>query len=380
MSRLSHWKKALQRFGEPEHRRAERWPATGLSAFYGIDTATKPARIKDVSISGVYLLTEARFTADQAVALILRLDKEPAENSDLRISLRTRAAWQGTDGVGLEFVLPAGMNPDLCGALLHEIVSHPDRDEAAEVFRNLRTILFLYRVCGSDAEEAILLLDGHLDPGRTATLFKIAFGAENLLAEKPDLDRMRAHPKLVTNILREGSWASDEMTLKLWAGLLASSCTLDTPDDDNQIIVDLLVHITHTEAMILLYACERALRSNKGAADSDSAPVVVSAQEMVQITGVYDPGRNATDLAYLFNLGLIKNLFDFTSYREIESFDITPSRLGLELYRHCHGQAEKIDPQLVASAKEHLAAFFPPPIPSAFESFVPLTPDTPPKK
>lgn len=380
MSRLSNLRRALQRFGEPEKPRAERWPATGLSALYGIDSASKPARIKDVSVSGIYLLTQERFVPNQTVTLSLSLDGVPEDNSELRISVQTRAAWQGEDGVGLEFVPPLGMNPDLCGALLHEIVTHTDRDEAAEVFRNFRLILFLYRLCESQAEEAILLLDGQLDPVRTATLFKVAFAAEDLLAAKPDAGRMRAHPKLVANILREGSWASDEVTRKLWEGLLASSCSVDAPNDSNQIFVDLLVHVTHTESMILLHACERALNSKPGPDETARLSIVVSPQEMVQLTGVHDVGRNATDLAYLYNLGLIQNLFDFTSYRDIESFDITPSRLGLELYGHCHGHSEEIDPQLVEAARKHLAVFFPPPIPSAFDNVVTLAPDAPPKK
>ena len=380
MSRLSNLRRALKRFGEPEQPRAERWPATGLSALYGIDSASRPGSIKDISISGVYLLTQERFAANQTVALILGLDGKRGEDADLQIPIQTRAAWQGEDGVGLEFVVPPGMTPGLCGALLHEIVSHSDRDEAAEMFRNLRTVLFLYRLCESQAEDAILLLDGQLDPGRTSTLFKIAFAAEKMLASNPDASRMRAHPKLVANILREGSWASDEVTMKLWVGLFASCCSVDAPDDSNQIFVDLLVHITHTEAMILVHACEQALSSKQGPVDTASLSIVVSPQEMIRLTGVHDAGRNATDLAYLHNLGLVANLFDFTSYRDIESFDITPSSLGLELYKHCHGNSEKIDPQMVADAREHLAVFFPPPIPSAFEDFMPLAPDKPQKK
>ncbi|MGO9324270.1 MAG: hypothetical protein ACLP07_06905 [Terracidiphilus sp.] len=380
MSRLSNLRRALQRFGEPEQPRAERWPATGLSALYGIDSATKPAGIKDVSATGVYLLTDERFPANQTVALILRLDSEQADNSELQISIKTRAAWQGEDGVALEFVLPPGMNPDLCAALVHDIVSLTDRDQVVDVFRHLRTVLFLYRLCESGADEAIQLLDGRLDTDRTATLFKIAFAVENLLAAKPDASRMRAHPKLLASILREGSWAPDEVTLKLWVGLLASSCSVDAPDDSNQIFVDILVHITPTEAKILIPSCERALSSMPGLENSASAPIVLSTQEMVHLTGVHDLGRNATDLAYLFNLGLVENLFDFTSYRDIESFDTTPSRLGLELYNHCHGHSEKIDPKLDVAAREHLAVFFPPPIPSAFENFMPTAPDPRPEK
>ena len=272
------------------------------------------------------------------------------------------------------------MNPDLCAALVHDIVSLTDREQVADVFRHLRTVLFLYRLCESQAEEAILLLDGQLDAGRTETLFKIAFAAEKLLAANPDASRMRAHPKLVADILRKGSWAADEKILNLWVGLLASSCSIDAPNDSNQIFADILVHITPTEAKILLHACERALSSTPWPENSASVSIVLSPQEMMQLTGWHDLSRNATDLAYLFNLGLIENLFDFTSYRDIESFDITPSRLGLELYSHCHSPSQIIDPQLVAAAREHLAVFFPPPMPSAFENFIPLAPHTPHEK
>ncbi len=380
MSRLSNLKRALQRLGEPEQPRAERWPATGLSALYGIDSASRPAGIKDVSASGVYLLTEERFRADELVNLILRKEGEPEDSAELRISVQTRVAWQGEDGVALEFVLPPGMNPDLCGALVRDIVSLSDPDQVAEVFRTLRIVLFLYRLCESKAEEAILLLDGRLDSERTATLFKIAFAAENLLAAEPDSSRMRAHSRLAANILQGGSWAPDDLTLKLWAGLLAYSCSVDAPDDSNQIFVDLLVHITPTEARILLYGCERAFSPAAGPENTASGSIVLSPQEIVRVTGIHDLTRNATDLAYLFNLGLIQNVFDFTSYREIDTFDITPSLLGLELYKHCHGHSEKIDPHLVEAAREHLAVFFPPPIPSAFENFTPLSPETSPEK
>jgi hypothetical protein len=58
---------------------------------------------------------------------------------------------------------------------------------------------------------------------------------------------------------------------------------------------------------------------------------------MIQITGMYDVPRIATDVAYLFNFGILDKVFDFTSYLPMESFDLTPSRLGLELFERCKG-------------------------------------------
>jgi len=329
-----------------------------------------------------------------------------------------------------------------------------------------------------------------------------------LLAEEPDAERMRAHPKLLTHILREASWATDELNIRLWAGLLASSCSAHAPDDANEIFANLLVHLTPTEARIFVRACERASaaisaveapatapealvsapapealasvpetsasaveaaatlseasvpqvpaaepeisttvsetavaapqtapdssslapaseafasapdssappseaanslpealattpqvlaaerESSTDAADTGAPPpqasspapgrsapasasIIFTPKEMIEATGVYDLYRNATDLAYLFNLGLVRKVFDFTSYRDADSFDVTPSNLGLELYKRCHGHRGVVDAQHVESAKAHLANFIPAPqlLPPDKENLTPL--------
>jgi hypothetical protein len=51
-------------------------------------------------------------------------------------------------------------------------------------------------------------------------------------------------------------------------------------------------------------------------------------------------------MAYLFNSGLIEKQFDFTSYIPMDTFDITPTRLGLELFERCKGHRMKTDSSL----------------------------------
>lgn len=357
MFRLSDLKRELKKLGEPERPRPERRTATGLAARYGLDPTFTPAEIKDISSSGIYLCTEKRLPTGELITLILQELGEPQNSSGLQISVQARVARQGEDGVGLSFVLPPGMNADLWAFLMRNIVTLKDRNQVAELFRTLRTVFFLCRLCQSEAEQAILLLIGELPADRAATLVKITLGAENLLAAEPDAGCMRAHPQLVANILSEGSWVPDEATVQLWTGLLASSCSVEAPDDSNQILVDLLEHLTPVQAKIFVHACQRALASAAGPENSDSGPIVLSPQEMIDLTGVHDHYRNATDLAYLFNLGLVQKVFDFTSYHDVESFDITPTSLGLGLYVRCHGHREKLEPHLVEVAVAHLANF-----------------------
>jgi len=366
MSRLAALRRALRTLSESYRERAERWPATGLTALCGLDAATSPVAIKDISVTGICLLTAERGQPGDQIALVLSKPGEPSNYPDLQISLPARVIRPTQDGVALAFAPPPGMDSKLFQVLLRNIAHVTDPDLCAEMFLTFRTVLFLYRLCEAGAEEVILLLDGQLDSHRTTNLFRIVLGAEEILALYRDAARMHAHPKVVASILRHGTWARDELTLQWWTGLFVSSCSVDTPDDSNQLLVDLLVQVTPTQARILVQAFERFREPELEAQDSTPGCVVLDANEMIQLTGVHDLTRNATDLAYLFHLGLIKRVFDFTSYREIDCFDITPTSLGLELYKHCHGSREKLKTELVESAREHLAGLLPPPIPSAF--------------
>ncbi len=365
MSWLRDLKRDFQKLGNPVHPRAERRAASGLAASLGLDSAPTPTGIKDISATGIYLFTEKRLPTGELITLILEESDKLEDSAELQFSVHARVARQGEDGVGLSFVLPPGLDTDLWGVLVRNIVALTDKDQIAHMFRSLRTFLFVCRLCQSEAQEAIVLLGGVLDSDRTEILINIALGTENLLASEPDADRIRAHPKLVANILREGSWAPDDLTRQLWTGLLVSSCSADAPDDSNQVFVNLLIHVTPVQARILSHACECAIGSAPGAGNLPSGSIVLNAEEMVELTGVHDLTRNATDVAYLFNLGLIQKVFNFTSYLPAESFDITPSSLGLELYKHCHGSREKIEPHLVEAADAHLLNFLPPPHPIA---------------
>jgi hypothetical protein len=376
MSLINDLKRAFKRFGEVEIQRDERCPAPGLAASIQLDSITIPVGIGDISISGIHLVTDKQLTIGNIVPLTLRKQGEP-EDTEPQFSTQIRVIDKRDDGFGLAFVVPPGMKSELWAALMQTVVQLSEQDDVAHAFNTLRTIAFICGLSQSDAEETIaLLLDGQLDSNRTATLVKVADAAEKLLATEPDAKRMRAHPKLLAHILREASWATEELNIQLWAGLFASSCSVDAPDESNHVFANLLVHLTPTEARIFIRACERALASTPGTESGTDGPVSVifSPKEMIEATGVYDLYRNATDLAYLFNLGLVQKVFDFTSYRDADSFDVTPSVLGIELYKRCHGYRGAVDLQHVQSANAHLANFIPAPQPVAAdkESLTPL--------
>ena len=330
---IGNLKHKLHKLGYPEHPRAERLPATTLAAHCDTELNHIDAGVKDISSTGLYLVTEKRFTTGEVVHLTLRAQGSGEDHSELEIAVEARVARQGQDGIGLSFVLPAGLDTNLWGVLVKNTVFLTRASEIAQMFRTLRMILFLCRLCQSGAEESILLLGGHLDSARTECIFEIAFGAENLLSTELNADKMRADPRLVAHIVREGSWAHTVQQKQLWIGLFANSCAVEGWDDSNIPFADMLVNITPAQATIFIEGCNRALASMR---DTDTVPphrIVLLPREISELTQMYDLTRIATDVAYLYNLSVLDRLYDFTSYVENENFDITPSSVGIDLFR-----------------------------------------------
>jgi len=339
---VNQWKSWIRRLGHPEKPRPERRTPSGFLAWQTNNPDSKPSTIRDISSTGLYLLTEERWPVDELIPLTIELEGLPDDIAEQRIRVQARVARHGEDGIGLAFVLPAGLDAELWEVLVGNAVVLTDPKALSYTLRLLRTTLFLYQLCHEEAHAALQLFGGELDEPRTEIAIQIALGAEKLLVSEPGADKMRAHPQIVSSILKYGSWAHDDLTTQLWIGLLATSCHVDASDESSHAFVDLLVNVTPTQGLILVTACKKALERRPETGDLPSARVIYTPEEMIRLTGIYDPTRIAVEIAYLFNAGLIEKVFDFTSYVSTESLDITPSRLGLELYERC--KAHRIQP------------------------------------
>jgi uncharacterized membrane protein (UPF0127 family) len=96
----------LQRWWSPDPRKAPRVETPGLAAYYWNGAAPAAHGIRDISSTGLYVVTEERWYPGTLVLMTLQrndLDEEMAERS---IAVQSRAVRWGPDGVGLQFVLP----------------------------------------------------------------------------------------------------------------------------------------------------------------------------------------------------------------------------------------------------------------------------------
>jgi uncharacterized membrane protein (UPF0127 family) len=95
----------LDRWWSPDPRKAPRGPAQGLAAYYWTGSAPEPHEIKDISSTGLYLVTEERWYPGTLVLMTLSRTDRGEECAERSISVHSRAVRWGNDGVGLQFVL-----------------------------------------------------------------------------------------------------------------------------------------------------------------------------------------------------------------------------------------------------------------------------------
>jgi hypothetical protein len=100
---------------------------------HGSMSSPKLGRIKIISRTGLYLQTTERWPIGEVVSLTLQKDGIPAAGSEMQIDVQARVASYGEDGVGLGFILPAGMN----ARLWEHVVDTADTPDETEDTRNI---------------------------------------------------------------------------------------------------------------------------------------------------------------------------------------------------------------------------------------------------
>jgi hypothetical protein len=96
----------LERWWSPDPRIAPRIPAHGLAAYYWNGAAPEAHSIRDISTTGLYVITEERWYPGTLLLMTLQRTDCGEQAKERAISVQSRAVRWGKDGVGLQFVLP----------------------------------------------------------------------------------------------------------------------------------------------------------------------------------------------------------------------------------------------------------------------------------
>ncbi len=196
---------------------------------------------------------------------------------------------------------------------------------------------FLSRICLPASEEFGLLLKDKVKAWRASNALKITLKAERLHAATPSASETHAHPRLVGQIIEHGSWSESEEVQTMWAGLLASSCTIDGQDDSNLMFIDILSRLTISQVRVIDYACKtaRVRKVRDGLIYPDK--LMCTLDELKALSQIDDLHRLDRELDHLLSIGLLNLNEAGLDIRQQSVVGLTPSPLALQMYVRCNG-------------------------------------------
>ena len=192
---------------EPDQPRAERRTVEGLEAIHWTGTSPGLDIVRNISASGMYLVTRERWPEGEINPIRLVYPDLKDDNPEHQVTLETRTARWGEDGMGLTFVLPECMD-----LWLWKSDGLIEAEDILSEFRLARSLSFLRRICPSATQELKLLFREGLSNLRIANAIGITNRAEAMLAAERDFDRLRAPQSVVMRVIHDGSWADDAVT------------------------------------------------------------------------------------------------------------------------------------------------------------------------
>jgi hypothetical protein len=119
----------------PEQRKAPRGSSNGLAAYYWTGAAPLAHSVRDISSTGLYVVTEERWYPGTLILITLQESGSEEDGSESSISVHSRAVRWGSDGVGLQFIpqdTPAAHNG------LNSLVHGADKQELDQFLERLR--------------------------------------------------------------------------------------------------------------------------------------------------------------------------------------------------------------------------------------------------
>jgi hypothetical protein len=332
MRSLRSWFEKTFPHEEPQHPRAERRTVPGLEAIHWTGNSPGLDIVKNISATGMYLVTRERWPEGEVNPIRLVYPELKDDSPEQHVTLETRTARWGEDGMGLTFVLPECMD-----LWLWKTEGLIEPEDILSEFRLSRALAFLRRICPSATQDLKLLFREGLSNLRIANAMGITHRAEAMLAAERDFDRLRAPQSVVMRVVQDGSWADDGVTQQLWAGILATACTLMGDDESNLPYMDMLCELATIDGRIFTTACTKSQKVFATSGAVSAQPLICSPQDLMQIAGAHDLMKIDRNIFQLANLGLLEPRVKSKYFNFEQDANLTPTALGLELFARCQG-------------------------------------------
>lgn len=328
----------LEKFLTPEVDRSERRRVEQFAAYRWNGSALTQNMVRDISSSGLYLVTEERWEPGTILALTLQregpLDHDPAR----RITTQARVVRCGSDGVGLTFLWskddPRSRQWE---SLLECLISQTKPSDMLSLARMVEAFAFLGRICPDAVDEIGDWVRTRASSHKVLNAVSIALKAAGLLGAVSGSDTLRVNPQIAERILDIGSATHEDWIHGYWAGLLIASTSADGRDQSTLEFIEIFSQLTSIPIRIFTVVCTRATKMISPSGDVIAKPLEYNAEELASTVGARGP-QLARDLQTLATLHLIeKSSSASPALLANNHLCITPTALALELFALCNG-------------------------------------------
>ena len=328
----------LEKFVTPDAGRAERRVVEQFAGYRWTGSALERDTVRDISATGVYLLTKERWRLGTTVWLTLQKEGSVELDPARRITTQAKVVRCADDGVGLSFINAKDDPKSLrWERLLESVIAMTKPGDMLGFVRMVEAFAFLSRICPDGAEEIDEWVRARASNHKLANAVNIALKTENLFVLGPTaVDRGRVNPQVALRILECGSSTDEDWLHSSWAGLLFTSCSADGRDRSNLPFVELFSQLTVMPLRIFTVVCTKATKviSESGVA---AKPLACNLQEMAATVGSRGI-QVERDLDSLAALQLIeKKVVNTSTMLARDEAYVTPTSLGLQLFALCNG-------------------------------------------
>lgn len=329
----------VARAGLSERRKDKRVPARELTATYWTDVEQKQARVKNLSPTGIYLLTDERWVAGTELVLTVQRDGRSQKDSEYPLRIRARVVRLGDDGAGLTFVHE---HIDTAGwlDLISKAASMTPENNAVRVFRMAKALAYLLRISALAEDRLLKLLNELLSHERAERAIEIALRGEERAASRNCALKAGMFPGLLLRILTDGSKSHEEPMQQCWAGLLAASSLDGADDDENLSFAALLSRLEPIHIRILTAALQRASRTECESLTTPAEAFHCTMEELKQIAQTKNAAVVECALNLLYESGLLDLTAKPSGFEPPKCVNITPTGLGLKFCARCRGKNE----------------------------------------
>ena len=328
----------LEKLVTPEVGQAERRVVDQFAAYRWNGSALAQDMVRDISSTGLYLLTQERWQPGTILALTLQreglLERDPAR----RITTQAKVVRCGPDGVGLLF-LWAKDDPESrrWDSLLECLIEQTRPGDMLSLVRLVEAFAFLGRVCSDGAESIGEWVRTRASSHKVLNAVSIALKADSLLGLGSTIDRARVNPLIAVRILEVGSETQEEWLHRFWAGLLITALSTDGRDKTNLEFVELFSLLTSIPVRIFTVVCTKATKVLSESGEVSAKPLACDIQELTATVGSRGP-QTVRDLESLAALRLIEKESQNTSaLHTTHHIHLTPTTLALQLFALCNG-------------------------------------------